>query len=171
MSDTSDDQGDDELVYELGDWTAEERTDLEGRLAGSGVGYRWEEDEDLVVAAGDEQVVEALLDEVEFPNQMEAVDETAADVDDEAVYAVMSDLYVAADRLKDDPSDGNLATDFASAADEAVAAPPPFGVAPEVWHQVQELASGITDALAASADDDVVARDAGDLRHLLSRFV
>ena len=161
---------DDEIVFELGDWTADERKNLEGRLRGSGIAYRWEEEEDLVVSASDEEVVEKVLDEVEFPDQMAPADH-ADDVDDQAVYAVMSNLFVAADRLKDDPSDGNVATDFSAAADHAVAAAPPFGVAPEVWHQVQELAAGINDALAESADDDVVARDAGDLRQLLSRFV
>ena len=160
----------DEIVYELGDWTADERTDLEGRLAGSNIAFRWEDD-DLVVAEGDEQVVEKLLDELEFPDEIEPVADGDSDVDDEAVYAVMSNLFVSADRLKDDPSDGNVATDFAAAADDAVAAPPPFGVADEVWRQVQELAAGINEALASAADDDVVSRDAGDLRQLLSRFV
>lgn len=160
----------DEIVYELGDWSADERTDLEGRLAGNNIAFRWE-DEDLVVAEGDEQVVEKLLDELEFPDEVEPATEDDTDVDDEAVYAVMSNLYVSADRLKDDPSDGNVATDFVAAADDAVAAPPPFGVAEEVWRQVQELAAGINEALASSAEDDVVARDAGDLRQLLSRFV
>ena len=168
MSDAG--SADDEIVYELGDWTADERTDLEGRLNGSGIAFRWEEDEDLVVAATDERAVEALLDELEFPDQLEPVAE-GDEIDDDAVYSVMSDLFLTADRLKDDPEDPDRVTDFCNAADAASAAPAPFGIEAQVWTQVQEVALSLRDAIDADADPDVLSRDARSLRQLLTHYV
>ena len=168
MSDVSDD----EIVYELGDWTAEERADLGDRLAADGISHRWEGD-DVVVAEDDEERVESILDELEddVVDHSDALPDAADDVDDEAVYAVMSNLYVAADRLKDDPEDPDKITDFCSAADAAATSPPPFGIDPPVWQQVQELAGSLSDEIDADADPDVVATEARSLRQLLSHYV
>src|SRR5215831_14641418 len=64
------DEDDDELVYELDEWSAEDREALVAKLAEAGVAHRWEGDDEatLVVAPADEAVVEALLDGVEYPD-------------------------------------------------------------------------------------------------------
>lgn len=184
----ADDDGDDVVVYELGDWTAEQRGALETRLVAEGVehgweapggddvmpgyegGQPWEVGCDLVVGEIDEERVDALLDEIEFPDELEAVDDDGEV--DEAVYSVMGDLYVAADRLKDDPTDLARAGALFDAADAArTLEAPPYGVDPDVWRRVQELASSVTEALESEADDGEVAGRAGALRDLLFRYV
>ena len=190
-------ESDEDLVYELNDWTADERAVLEMKLNGASIPHRWEYGPDsgptnetafvasegttqrrawetayeLVVRAEDEAAVDALLDEVEFPEELEAVQDEGDDGSDEANYAVMSDLFVAADRLQRDPGDVVAAGEFYLAAEPIAETPPPYGVEPQLWAQVQEMASSIDAALQTDAHDDVIARDAAALRQLLSRYV
>jgi hypothetical protein len=100
-----------------------------------------------------------------------ATDEDADDGGDEATYAVMSNLFVAADRLQKDPADAANAGDFYLAADAAAITPAPFGIDRLEWQQVQELAASLAGAMESDVDDDVVARDASALRALLARYV
>jgi hypothetical protein len=157
-----------EAVFELADWTADERKDLGARLEAAGIAHEWEGD-DLVVAEADADAVDDIIEAVEYPDELAP----AADDEDDggAGYAVMSDLFVSTDRLQRDPDDPNLVGQFYEAAEGAADATAPFGVAPEVWQQVQELSAGICDALEGEAADDVVSRDAAALRQLLSRYV
>jgi len=182
------DEGTDVIVYELDEFTADERGALDQRLVAAGIEHQWETadglelDEsyemagpweigtDLVVGERDEEAVDALLDEVDSPDALAAVDDDDA-IDDEANYAIMSHLYVAADRLKDDPSDLALAGEFFDAADAAGAIPAPFGIDGEIWRRVQELGAEVTRSLEAEADDAVVAGHAQRLRDVLFSYV
>ena len=178
------------IIYELGDWSDEQRGALELRLQAEGIEHQWEAptgadvqpgydpgqdsgiDTDLVVGELDEEAVDRLLDEVEFPEALEAADEADDDdADDEATYEIMSHLYVAADRLKDDPADLAIAGEFFDAADAARAIEPPFGIDADVWRKVQELAAQVAAALEAEADDENVQAPAQQLRDLLFEFV
>ena len=191
------DEGGEVVVYELGDWTEEQRGELDQRLQGERIPHQWEtpggEDTDadldpvdpwalgtdLVVGEKDEEAVDRLLDEIEHPDELAAVggegdaegDGEAAADEDEANYNVMSHLYVAADRLKDDPGDLALAGEFFDAADAARGISVPFGIDGDVWNKVLELAGSISEALEEEADDDVVRARAKELRDLLFTFV
>lgn len=189
--DTADggDEEDDVLVYNLEDWTHEQRGALEQRLRAEGIEHNWEADTgadvqtgydpgqdsavgtDLVIGQHDEDRVEAILDDLEFPDALEidAVDDDGED--DEEQYEVMSHLYVAADRLKDDVADLSRAGEFFDAADKVATSGPPFGIDGDVWKRVQDLAREITAALEADGDDDVVRASAQQLRDLLFEFV
>jgi hypothetical protein len=127
------------------------------------------------VGEKDEEFVDRLLDEVESPDALEAVEDESGDegdeTDDEAQYDVMSHLYVAADRLKDDPGDLALAGEFFDAADAARAIDLPFGFDPDVWAKVQECATAVTAALEQEEDDAMVEARAQELRDLLFQFI
>lgn len=183
--------GSEVVVYELNDWTSDQRGALEQRLLGEEIQHQWEMADgadvvegyepgqpwevatDLVIGEQDEEVVDALLDEIESPNALEAVTdaEDADGTDDEANYAVMSNLYVAADRLKDDPDDLALAGEFFDAADAAATIPPPFGIDSEVWRRVQELAAEVSQSLENEDADETVAASAQRLRDVLFGYV
>ncbi len=165
-----DDDGEDEpvLVYEMEGWEPEERSALDRLLDAEGVPHRWEGDE-LVVPEGSEAQVDDLMDEVEYPDALEPAE---GGEDDEAVYAVISDLFVAADRVTAEQFvDVELAGDLAVASAAAVSTPPPFGIEPAAWAQVQEMSEAIVAEIEAGADDEVIVRDAATLRDLLRRFV
>jgi hypothetical protein len=176
------------VVYELDEWTADQRGALEMRLQAEGIEHQWEAATgadlepgyepgdpwtvatDLVVGERDEETVDELLDEVESPNALEeATDDDGGD--DEATYSVMSHLYVAADRLKDDPGDLALAGEFFDAADAARTIEPPFGIEPEVWRRVQELAGEVSLSIEQEEHDEVVATNAKRLRDVLFSYV
>jgi hypothetical protein len=165
----------DEVVYDLGDWSQDDRNQLELLLTGSGVIHRWEVGSDLVILEADADGVERLMDEVEAASGVAPLPVTADEADDggdEVTYAVMSDLFVAADRLQKDPSDAASAGDFYLAADAAAVTAAPFGIDRLEWQQVQEVAASIANAMESTdIDDDVIARDAAALRALLARYV
>lgn len=161
------------LVYEMDGWEPGERDALDQLLVTASIAHRWDGD-DLLVPEEAEEQVDGLMDRVEFPDALEAVAaEDEDEVDDEAVYAVMSDLFVAADRLA-----GEESVDIESAGELVVAAAAatttteaPYGVEAASWKQVQQLAEGIVGAIESEADDDVVVREAASLRDLLRRMV
>jgi hypothetical protein len=182
--------GSDVIVYELDEWSADQRGALEQRLVAEDIQHQWETQEgadvhesyepgdpwavgtDLVVGEQDEDVVDAILDELEAGGGNDALQAVADDgTDDEASYAVMSGLYVAADRLKDDPDDLALAGEFFDAADAARTTPAPFGIDGEVWRRVQELAGEVARSLEQEEDDEVVAANAQRLRDVLFGYV
>lgn len=166
MSDTGDDTGDDEVVFELRDWTDDDRAALGAALGEKGIAFSWEEG-DLIVDEPDADAADAAIDAIEYPDEL-AEDE--GEDDGGAGYELMSALFVSADRLMHDPADPVIGGAFDEAADAVVAAGPPYGIAREEWRQVQELAANLSEQLD-EADDDVIARDAAALRQLLSRYV
>jgi hypothetical protein len=170
VSDVESDEGDfaEEALFELADWSSDERRDLTARLEAQGIAHEWEEG-DLVVAETDANRVDEIIEAVEFPDELAPASEE--DDDGGVGYAVMSDLFVVADRLQNNTDDPALAGRFYEAADAVAVAAAPFGVDAQVWKQVQELAANVCDQMEGDAADDVIARDAAALRHLLSRYV
>ena len=181
-------EDDDEVDFDLSDWTTDERGLLDGRLTEALIPHRWEGGgapflahhasttqeqwqihDTLVVREEHADAVEEILDEVEYPDALDAVLDDGAE--DEASYQIMSDLYVAADRLKNNPTDADAAADLGAAQVAAATSSIPYGVEIRVWEQVQDLARSIAEAADVGADDDVVAADAARLRDILSRFV
>lgn len=165
------DEGADEeavLVYEMEGWEPEERSALDRLLDAEGVPHRWEGDE-LVVPEGSEAQVDDLMDEIEYPDALEPAEQ---DDDDEAVYSVISDLFVAADRVSAEQFvDVDLAGELATASAAASSTPAPFGIEAAAWAQVQQMSEAIVAEIEAGADDEVIVRDAATLRDVLRRFV
>lgn len=189
MTDEDREEEHDTVIYELEDWSPEERGALEMRLEAAGIAHRWEAGDEplaeppppygshhrwevwpnLVVNEEHEAAVDGLLDEVESPEALEGVDDEEAS--DEDVYAVMGDLYTAADKLKNDPADLAVAGEFFDAADAARGTDAPYGIDAPVWSRVQSLAAVVTEKLEAEADDDEIQRLASELRDLLFQYV
>ena len=163
------DEAGDEVVFELPDWTEDDRQALHQKLTEASIAHTWE-DGDLVVADADADAAEDAIEAIEYPDEL-AIGEDGADGDDGgAGYQRMSALFIAADRLQHDPDDPVVGGAFDEAAEAVVGADAPYGVAPELWKQMQELAHDVCEQLD-EAELDVIARDAATLRQLLSRFV
>jgi len=157
----------DELIYELVDWSEDRRNELTLLLEGDGIAYEWE-GADLVVADAVEAQVDAFIDRVE---QGQALAEAPADVDDEAGYNMLSDLFVAADRLSHDADDLALCGDVVDAAAPVREMAAPFGVDDGVWTRVQQLTASLVDAIEGEDDDTVVGERAAKLSALLRPFM
>jgi hypothetical protein len=160
-----------QVIYEIEDWDAERRTELDGRLEAEGIAHAFDETGDLVVLAADEERVDAIVDEVEFPDQLPADDSGAGGL--EAVDAV-GNLFVATDRLVHDPGDteGTLAAVESARAMAAMSTP--FGYAPPVWSELVEKAGELQALLETEAevvDDEAVHDAANRLRTALRPYV
>jgi hypothetical protein len=166
-----DDEGD-EVVFELSDWNDDDRSLVSQKLAAAGIAHAWE-GTDLVVADADGDAAEDTIETVEYPDGLRAEDDIDHDgeLDDGGLgYELMSALFVAADRLQRDPEDPRAGGEFDAASDAIAGTSPPYGVAAEVWQQIQELGANVAEQLD-DADAEVIARDAGTLRTLLSRYM
>lgn len=185
-------------VFELDEFPPDERQRIEMLLVSEGIPHEWEaasRDEvagdlpepyapqasiehwrtwsTLLVSARDEERVDELLDDVEFPDQLEpiGVDEADDDGSDEASFELMASLFDASDRLMNRPNDPDAVLDIAEAADQAEGAPIPFGIDPPTWARVRELSADLRDMVEAGADETAIKGSARDLRTLLRAFV
>jgi hypothetical protein len=175
----------DEVVYELDDWPVGARVQVTSTLIERGIGCRWEPGLTLVVAAVDEEATEDVLDDVEdaeiadaweeddggLPVEAELEVDDGDEVDDDVAQAAMGDLFVAADRLMHEPTDDLVAAELGAAAALVDDSPPPYGIDPEMWERVRELAAAVLADLDEGADEDAVARDARVLRDVLRPWV
>jgi hypothetical protein len=131
------------IVYEVSDWSGDQLATLTDALAARGIAYEFDVDGDLVVLATDEQGVEALLDEIEFGTGGDAVDdaESAADLGDPddglETAEILSDLFVACDRLQKHASDHAGVLGAVAAAEKLEDRAIPFGYEPPVWREIQ----------------------------------
>ena len=167
--DDVEDGTDDDVVYELDDWEPGLIEQLNDALAHEAISHSWEEDRNLVVAEADSDRVEELLDELEYPDALEeSADEGG---DDEASYEIVSELFVAADRLMHAPDDAAVVGEAVKAVEAAVAIPRPFGFSPEEWGRIKAFASGMGEDVSNDADDEVVVEGARNLRDLLRKYV
>jgi hypothetical protein len=170
VTDGTEDADHDELVYELPDWTVEQRGALELILDRENIPYQWEGGTDLIVPAADEEKVDQLLDEIE-QGAAELAPVLVDDLDDEAQYTAISDLFGVADRLAHKPGDAALCGDFIDAAALVRELPAPYGVTDDVWWGVQTRIRSLTEAIEMEAEDEAVAQGARTLADLLRSFV
>ncbi|MEY2469042.1 MAG: hypothetical protein QOF21_1740 [Actinomycetota bacterium] len=165
----------DEVAFDTAHLSVEQRRHLSMRLTGAGITHRFEVGTDLVVGLSDADVIEGYLEEVQNPDgfDVEELDafEEDNDVDDEAVYSAMSNLYVAADKLMQRPGDGPSQGTFYLAADDVEGLPAPFGFDPRVWAQVLGLTDSIVAKLDAVASENDIEPDVRSLRQLLVNYV
>lgn len=173
-----------EVVYELDDWPVGARVQVTSTLIERGIGCRWEPGLTLVVAAADEEPAEQVLDDVEdagldgewdeddaLPGDAALEVDEGSEADDDVAHAAMGDLFVAADRLMHEPDDDLVAAELGAAAALVDDSPPPYGIDPELWDRVRELAAAVLADLAEGADEEAVARDARVLRDVLRPWV
>jgi hypothetical protein len=157
-------EGGDEVGYELADWDAHRRVELAGALARDRIAYRWEASE-LVVAEGDSDRVDELVDTIDNPDAL------AEEADDGELAAdVLSALYVSSDVLQHDPLVAAAVVELLEALERAPELPP-YGIEAELWDDVLGRATAVADLLADEADGDEVAAAARSLRELVRPLV
>jgi hypothetical protein len=136
--------------YDLADWSAAELDTVSIALADARIPFRWEE-QVLLVSTADEDVVETLLDDIESGEYVDVGAARVPTAADERSAAVLTDFFLAAERLQRDPLDADGIDHLRRATDVADPDVAPFGVTPKLWQRTCELAEDIVDALV---DDD-----------------
>jgi hypothetical protein len=168
---------DDLLEYDLEPWKSGLRRALFDRLELSGIAYR-RDGEALVVRAEDETLVETAIDAVTNPDivtedELEAdLADESDDADEDSSYVAMSNLFLAADRLRHGADNREGTRLVAESIEELDPDAPPFGVSPTAWAQVVTAAEELADAISGDqADDDAVIACAKDLRAILRPLI
>ena len=154
--------------YDLSDWSPAEIDTVSLALADARIPFRWEE-QVLLVGTDDEAVVEALLDDVESGEYVHVGSARPPTVDEEVGAEVLTDFFLAAERLRRDSLDADGIEHLRRATEVADPEVAPFGVAPKLWQRTVDLAEQIVDALVAEEgpDHEAAMEAAAELHELL----
>jgi hypothetical protein len=182
------------VAYDLGEWDDQQQTELLDKLNAQGLPYDFDVDGSLIVLESDDAAVEAALDEIaddddgdeeEEEDAGDAVattgdededDEDDVDVLDEGedldAQQVMSDLFVASDRLRRKASDHEGVLTLVGRAGDAERMRLPFGFNRHDWRLIVEQSTVLRDLIEddESDDADIEARAKG-LRDTLRPYV
>lgn len=154
-----------QVGYELFDWDPTELDDLDDALHELGLPHEWVSDGyEVVVHEEDEAAVDALLPTVRFPDEIPAEVDDGDDTDSETISA----LFLAADRMRKDPT-GEPVKAFLAAAERIGDAP--YGVDEKEWATVEEMVDELVDGLTVAAPIDALADAAARLRDRLHGLV
>ena len=120
-------------------------------LARLGIPHEFDQVGDLLVLVEDEDAVEAALDAFQGANddrpELEGLD----------ANALLSDVFVACDRLRKDPRDNRGVEEILAYAPLLVSHRPPFGFNPVTWNLLGEKTNELVDLLAEgnTSDEDL----------------
>jgi hypothetical protein len=175
------DSGAEQVAYDLGDWDDDRRAEIAQALDTAGIEHAWDQHGELIVLDADEERVDAMIDAIESPESPEeiAADEEEEVEAEEALEAsegldpqdVLSELFVASDRLMHDPLDHEGVLSLVDAARLAETLPLPYGFAPAVWNDLIIQVKQLQSSLEGDVDDDLVIEQATTLRSTLRNFV
>lgn len=160
------------LEYDLAEWAAAERAILTESLAAAGVRYRWEPALTLAVPADQERETDAVVEQV----RAETTDTELPPADEEwgegeMAFEAVSQLFVAGDRLQQQPSDPEAAEELAHALQVVEGAGPPFGFDPALWQTARQRGQLLRRLLDEDAGEDDIVAAAGGLRDILRDHV
>lgn len=168
------------VAYDLADLDEEQLVAISTSLADEGIPHAFDDDTgELVVHEADEERVEAILDAVDFPDALPVDDgvdgEDGDDLDPLAAQEAMSDLFVAADRLRKDARDPEGMTLVLTASEVAAGLPLPYGFSQSDWGTIVAAATDLAALVGQDRDDDAAlaaTEEAADaLRALLRPYV
>jgi hypothetical protein len=161
------------VSYELDEWEDDERERLSELLAQQGIAHLWD-GTTLMIHADDEQLADAVMDAVEYPDALDAED-VEEDDDGEGGAGgaeMLSELFIAADVLQRDPTDTDAWQRLGDVLDESHPDSPPFGVDAAIWRDVMERGEALEELLDADTlDEDAVIEHANALRSRLRPLV
>jgi hypothetical protein len=152
------------FVYEVAEWSPEDRADLADALLEEGVRHEFDEMGDLMIEAIDEDRVDAIIADL---SDDEEDDEPGPEAND-----VLSALFLAADKLRRSPRDARAAGTALESVDEVIRMSPPYGFDRRTWAQIGLRAGALRVQLDTElTDDDGVTTAAEELRELLHPLV
>lgn len=159
------------VVYGVGEWDDLEVDRLVDLVTDAGIAYEWDEQGDLVVLEEDEDRAEAIFDRIEAEQGDAASPDGTAGLQ---ATEVLSELFVACDRLAKDAEDHEGVLSLVDASKLASSIPLPFGFDPEVWAEIVAKANALRNLFEADVDvdeDEEIMGRATDLRALLREYV
>lgn len=160
------------MIYELGELDDEQHARLLRRIAEQGIPHAFDQNGDLFVYEKDEEKVDGVFEGLEVADVVER--EFGPGLQGVDPVAVMSDLFVAAGRLRKNPADTKGTISLVENASLVNQMTLPYGLGADVWGAVVDQSIGLSDALSgeqtALVDTDITEL-ATDLHNLMRRLV
>lgn len=159
--------------YDLTEWTQSRRIEVQQRLRVAVVPFELDDAGTLRTPTADEQLVEHVLDAVEFPDALLKVgdDEPVERSDLPPAMQVLSDLYVAADRLKRSGRDSGAISAATAGVEDLVELPMPYGYETAEWKRLVDEADVLWELLVDGGSLHDIEESAQRLRDLLHPLV
>lgn len=151
------------IGFEMDGWAGELQAELVERLGGAGIPHEIDEDGDLIVREVDEEQVELVIEDVLARADDVGLDELAGlEVND-----LLSELFVACDRLRRDPRDADGVLGAVRHGRRMTEVRTPFGFAAKSWLALRGPAGELAEMLEVDGDDRPDDEDIRELAHRL----
>lgn len=178
-----------QVAFEVQEWDDALVGQLTGLLDERSVPWAFAATGELVVLAEHADVVEGLVDELEFPDALPVAGEDDAGQDEEPPEdgtveidpdAVLGGLFVACDRLARNAADASGVLAAVRLNTTLASARMPFGYDPKVWQETRSRAAALAVVLEreeadggsdGDATDEEIEQAAAELRDLLRGWV
>ncbi len=154
----------DKVAFEIGTWSISGQDSVLDAVAAAGIEYEIDRAGDLIVLEADEERAEAVFDALDLDDPEGEHAESAQDV--------LSDLFLAVDRLSGNSRDAVARLDLVGGADRALDLPLPFGFDPAHWKDLVGRAEELAERFrAGDPDDETIAEDTQALRNIIRPLV
>ncbi|MDY7100518.1 MAG: hypothetical protein S0880_04965 [Actinomycetota bacterium] len=158
----------DKVAYEIADWPITHHEALSARLDEEGIAHEWDPNGDLLVLEADEEAADEVFDDLD----LEGLEDDDLDEDGLAAQDVLSDLFVACERLARDGRDGQGAKGLVDATGRAQDLARPFGFDADWWNELVGDSGALVELVTSTdADPDAVEGYAESLRGRLRSVV
>jgi len=150
------------LAYEMGDWAADEQSAFSELLGRLGIPHEFDSEGDLLVLVADEESVESALD------AFQAGADERPELEGLGANSLLSDLFVACDRLRRDAHDLAGIEQLLRLVPVLVDHRPPFGIDGNLWNALGERTTELVGLLGGGdAEEAEVTGLAGGLTEVL----
>lgn len=139
------------IIYELDELDKDQHGRLLRRLGDEAISHAFNREGDLVVYEKDEEGVDELFEGLDEPDPEER--EFGPGVPGVEPVSVMSDLFVAAGRLRKNPADAKGVVSLAETASIVQRMELPYGLSAAVWGSVVDQSIALSDALSGEYGD------------------
>lgn len=140
----------DRVAYEIAEWPVEYQTMFTAALNDNSIPFQFDSLGDLVVYEIDDPRVEKILEDLDIPD----FDDDGEEVDGIKVHDILTQVFVAAERLKNNARDANGVLGMARAAEEAIQLGLPFGFDANGWRKFVTEADEMKSLLESDRSDD-----------------
>ena len=150
------------VAYEVDGWAADEQSAFSDLLVRLGIPHEFDAEGDLVVRAADEEAVESALD------AFQAGADERPELEGLDANGLLSDVFVACDRLRRDARDLTGIESLVALAPVLAGHRPPFGIDGRLWDALGGQVAALVALLGTGdADPSEVSAEAGQLAEVL----
>ncbi len=136
----------DRTAYDLADWPDYEVEVLLGALEDGGILHEWTEDGELLVYEADEARVDELFERLDLRGP-----DPGIELDGEVLTDLLTNLFVAADKLSEDADDADAIIAAHNAILEVQQLAVPYGMNPDSWQVLVADAAELRRLIEAEA--------------------